>query len=83
MRFHAVGLALFLASRAYAGGDLCHAEAGILKVELVLTPEEFDAFRELLGRDVVATGKLVSALSGHHHAKVLLDVVDLRQPERP
>lgn len=56
-------------------------EYDVAKVQLLLTSEQFDSFRDLLDRAVVASGKLVAAETGHHHTKVLLASVEMRRKE--
>src|SRR5258705_6434133 len=39
---------------------------------------QYDTYRSLLGRRVIASGTLFRAHTGHHHTKVLLTVTDIK-----
>jgi hypothetical protein len=54
--------------------DLDPARANISRIQLVLTPEMYAAYKALVGRKVMASGTLFGAISGHHHTPVLLTV---------
>ncbi len=41
-------------------------------MQLVLTPDEYQTNKGMLGKDVVARGTLFGAHTGHHHTPVLL-----------
>ena len=58
-----------------------HSEAGIQRMQLVVTAEAYEKYRELVGRSVEVKGKLMTGFSGHHHTKVLLIVAELRGSE--
>jgi hypothetical protein len=54
-----------------AAGDF-EAQSGVQLVQLVLGPAEYAAFRSRFGRVVTVRGRLSAAISGHHHAPLLL-----------
>jgi len=59
-----------------ASGDN-DAEANVTDVQLILTQQGYANFRKFVGRkDVVlfAEGKLMHAMTGHHHTPVLMEV---------
>jgi|SRR5579859_1554738 len=50
----------------------------VRSLQLVFTgPATYKKYKELLGKQVVATGTLFAAQTGHHHTPVLLTVVGL------
>jgi hypothetical protein len=49
--------------------------SGGTSVQLVLTPEQFELHRVLVGKKVTVEGYLFAAVTGHHHTPVLLDDV--------
>jgi Domain of unknown function (DUF4431) len=55
------------------------AEKGVKDIQLILTQEQYVAYKKLVGERVPVTlqGKLLHAISGHHHAPVLMEVVDI------
>ncbi len=53
-------------------------ESGVTRMQLLLSPQEYDAYRPLLGQRVVARGTLTHAITGHHHTPVMLQVRSLR-----
>ena len=48
---------------------------GVALVQLVLDQAGYTRLRPLLGRRVTLSGTLFAAITGHHHAPVLLDVL--------
>lgn len=60
--------------------DLNPAQKAVRKVQLVLQAEDYDRFKPLMGRRVVATGSLFGMHTGHHHTPVLLTVTNLEAP---
>jgi hypothetical protein len=48
----------------------------VTEVQLVLTEKQYAELRPKLGKEVRLQGQLFSAFTGHHHAKVLLEVRD-------
>ncbi|GMU67631.1 MAG: hypothetical protein AMXMBFR36_39050 [Acidobacteriota bacterium] len=59
-----------------------HLEAGVERIQLVLTPELHKKHRASLGGIVEVTGMFMAAVSGHHHTRVLLEATELRESER-
>jgi len=60
-----------------ANPDLNPRQQSILLVQLVIAPKDFEGYRTLIGKRVVAKGTLFGAHTGHHHTPVLLRVSDL------
>lgn len=56
------------------------AERGITDVQLILSPEEYRTFRRFVGtrKNVMVSGTLTHAQTGHHHTTVLLDVTTIK-----
>jgi hypothetical protein len=52
--------------------DLNPLQKGVHSIQLVLSPRDYDLYKGLVGKPVLATGKLFGAISGHHHTPVLL-----------
>ena len=67
-----------LAGRDYTDKPL----TGIGLVQLVLDQAGYARLRPLLGRRVTLSGTLFAAITGHHHAPVLLDVLRPVQVKR-
>ena len=55
---------------------------GVGRVQLVLDQAGYTRLRPLLGRRVTLSGTLFAAITGHHHAPVLLDVLKPVQVKR-
>jgi uncharacterized protein DUF4431 len=51
---------------------------GIRSVQLVLTHGEYETDRDFVGKRVVVSGTLFTALTGHHHTPVLMEVEELK-----
>jgi hypothetical protein len=60
-------------------GDRLNAAdvTGVSSVQLILRRDEYTARAGLIGRRVRVTGTLSTAITGHHHTPVVLDVVTL------
>jgi hypothetical protein len=54
--------------------DLNPAKKGVGSIQLVLSPDAYAAYKELVGKRVVVSGTLFGATTGHHHSPVLLTV---------
>jgi hypothetical protein len=54
--------------------DLNPAKKGVGSIQLVLSPDAYAAYKELVGKRVVVSGTLFGAVTGHHHTPVLLTV---------
>ena len=66
-----------------AGGDYYDKPLHeIRRVQLVLDEDGYARLRPLLGRRVTLNGTLFAAITGHHHAPVLLDVLKPVQVKR-
>jgi hypothetical protein len=57
--------------------DLNPAKKGVGRIQLVLSPDAYAAYKELVGKRVVVSGTLFGAITGHHHTPVLLTVLTL------
>jgi Domain of unknown function (DUF4431) len=53
------------------------AERNLTRMQLLLSAEQYDAYRPLLGQGVVARGTLMEAVTGHHHTAAMLRVQSL------
>lgn len=62
------------------GADLNGAQKDIRRVQLVINPEMYKEQAGLIGKRVVATGRLFGEITGHHHTPVLLTVTTLEVP---
>ena len=60
-----------------ADPDLNPSQDLVGEIQLVLTPEEYQAFKEMVGREVIAKGTLFGAHTGHHHTPVLLTTMSI------
>ena len=60
--------------RAVGRDDGDVAKTGIRRIQLVLDAAGYDRLRPFLGKRVTLRGTLSGAITGHHHAPVLLDV---------
>jgi hypothetical protein len=56
------------------------SEANISDVQLVLESTLYDKYRTLLGKRVTVKGTLFHSITGHHHTKVLVTVLDIALP---
>lgn len=48
------------------------------KFQLLLSGDDYDQYRPLLGRQVIVTGKIMLALSAHHKTAILIDKSSLQ-----
>ena len=48
----------------------------VKEIQLVLNEKQYDELRPRLGQTVQLRGRMFSAFTGHHHADVLMKVVD-------
>jgi hypothetical protein len=55
------------------------AESGVKDIQLILPPAGYARFRKFVGQSirVDVRGKLLHAISGHHHTPVLLEAADI------
>jgi hypothetical protein len=54
------------------------AVASVQDIQLAVTPEQFQRYRDRVGRRVSLAGTLFGAETGHHHTPVLLGEVQFR-----
>jgi hypothetical protein len=54
------------------------AVASVREIQLVVTPEQYQRYRDRVGRRVALSGTLFGAETGHHHTPVLLGDVQFR-----
>lgn len=54
-------------------------ENGQKQVQLVLEPERYKRFRNLVGKQVTVMGTLFHAHTAHHHKKLLLTATKMRR----
>ncbi|MBV1776433.1 DUF4431 domain-containing protein [Burkholderiaceae bacterium DAT-1] len=57
-----------------AGENENEAKQGVRRVQLVLNQKGYDTLRPKLGKSLTLRGELFGALTGYHHAPLLLDV---------
>lgn len=60
------------------GAELNETERGVRYLQLLLDSRQYQEHKGLVGKQVVITGTLFHAISGHHHTPVLLTVLRLR-----
>ena len=53
-------------------------ENNVSDIQLGLDEEQYAQYKELLGKQVVVSGKLSHAITGHHHTNVLLKVTGIK-----
>jgi hypothetical protein len=71
-----VGFYLDLASPLCTNGSVDNErKTGVRRVQLILDAEGYDRLRPALGKTITLRGMLFAAMSGHHHAPVLLRVI--------
>jgi hypothetical protein len=58
--------------------DLNPAQTNIKRVQLVLDPEMYKRYRNLIGKSVTVSGTLFGAHTAHHHTSVLLSIITLQ-----
>ena len=57
-----------------ADPDLNPSQDRVIEMQLVLDPAAYKTDKGLIGRDVIVTGTLYGAHTGHHHMPVMLTV---------
>ena len=68
---------LHLTSTVCVSGD--EPEKNVSDIQLVfIDDKQYARYKDLLGKQVVANGKLFHAISGHHHTNVLLKVEEIK-----
>jgi Domain of unknown function (DUF4431) len=71
-----------LCVRGIPGDDRNRADvANVSTVQLILLHDEYKTHTRLMGHSVKATGTLSTAITGHHHTPVVLEVTKL-EPSR-
>lgn len=55
------------------------AERGVTDIQLILTPKQYALYKKFIGRKarLTVTGKLLHAITGHHHTQVLMEVTGM------
>jgi hypothetical protein len=53
-------------------------EKDVSDIQLGLDEEQYVQYKDLLGNQVVVSGKLSHAITGHHHTNVLLKVAEIK-----
>jgi len=62
--------------------DLNPSQDRVSEIQLVLTREEYQMYKEMVGREVIAKGTLFGAHTGHHHTPVLLTTKSIELASR-
>lgn len=57
-------------------------EKNVSDVQLILSESQYTRYKDLLNKQVIISGKLLHAISGHHHTKVLIEVVEMKVNRR-
>jgi hypothetical protein len=57
-----------------ADPDLNPSQDRVIEMQLVLDPAAYKTYKRLIGRDVIVSGTLFGAHTGHHHTPVLVTV---------
>ena len=65
-----------------ADPDLNPSQDRVSEIQLVLTPDEYQTYKEMVGREVIAKGTLFGAHTGHHHTPVLLTTKSIELASR-
>jgi len=66
--------------RADSSDDGNESEANVTRIQLVLDQRQYVIYKSMLGKKVTVKGTLFHSISGHHHTKVLLTVLEIRRP---
>lgn len=73
---------LHLSRPVCVGGDTAsdgdEPEGEVSNIQLILSAEQYEAEKGLLNKHVAVRGRLIHAMSGHHHTKVLEEVAAIR-----
>lgn len=72
---HLTAPTCLVASETMPDGD---AESNVSDLQLGLDEQQYARYQDLLGKQVVVSGTLSHAISGHHHTKVLLKVAEIK-----
>jgi hypothetical protein len=59
--------------------DLNQAQDGVRKIQLVLQFDQYQRYKKLMGRNVIAAGTLFQEITAHHHAPLLLTIRTLEE----
>lgn len=51
-------------------------ESNVVSLQLII--DNYAPYKGFVGKNVVVTGKLTHAISGHHHTKVLIEVQNIK-----
>ena len=62
--------------------DLNPSQDRVREIQLVLAPEEYQTYKGMVSKEVIAKGTLFGAHTGHHHTPVLLTVKSI-EPASP
>jgi hypothetical protein len=63
---------------AKSSDPLYPAASGTRQVQLVLDAAQYTRYKDLVGREVVVSGRLFAAHTGHHRTPVLITVGELK-----
>lgn len=55
-----------------------HEKKNVTNLQLILSEAQYVKYRNLLGKRIEVSGKLMPANTGHHHTNVLVTVTDMK-----
>ena len=58
--------------------DINVREDGQAEVQMVLEPDQFGKYKHMMRQQVIVTGKLFHAHTGHHHKTLLISVSEIK-----
>jgi hypothetical protein len=62
-----------------AGDPDNEAGKNVKDIQLIVNEDRYSTDRDLVNKHVTVNGKLMHAISGHHHTPVLLEVTDIKR----
>jgi hypothetical protein len=59
------------------------AESGVTDLQLTLTQKQYALYKKFVGskKRVTVRGKLSHAITGHHHTPVMMEVINISEPQ--
>jgi len=53
-------------------------EKNVSAIQLILSEDQYARYKDLINKQVIVRGKLLHAISGHHHTKVIMEVAEIK-----